>query len=182
MDLNKYYDFAENDYNLFVEIYKTGLVANLLGATAQGICEKYLKHLINEYYIPTSVVERADKQDIMRTHSLNKLMRFTKQKLDLHLPDDVSSEMRGIDGFYFSTRYPGCDSVELDKSDIEHCYLAINGCRDEIIKFINMKELCNENLSVDDRIAAANNDNNRNNVEENNNGENEITHNDDGER
>ena len=40
---------------------------------------------------------------------------------------EVSREARDeliyIDGFYFSTRYPGEDSIEIDKDDLEHCNL-----------------------------------------------------------
>lgn len=44
--------------------------------------------------------------------------------------------MQIIDGFYFSTRYLGEDSVELDKEDLEHCALAIEKCKEEVLKFI----------------------------------------------
>ncbi|MBL6462515.1 MAG: HEPN domain-containing protein, partial [Blautia sp.] len=52
MALNSYFDFAENDFQYFKASYDAGIVANMMGAMAQGICEKYMKHLISEYYKP----------------------------------------------------------------------------------------------------------------------------------
>ena len=46
MALNSYFDFAENDFQYFKASYDAGIVANMMGAMAQGICEKYMKHLI----------------------------------------------------------------------------------------------------------------------------------------
>lgn len=47
MALNSYFDFAENDFQYFKASYDAGIVANMMGAMAQGICEKYMKHLID---------------------------------------------------------------------------------------------------------------------------------------
>ena len=47
MALNSYFDFAENDFQYFKVSYDAGIVANMMGAMAQGICEKYMKHLIS---------------------------------------------------------------------------------------------------------------------------------------
>ena len=42
MALNSYFDFAENDFQYFKASYDAGIVANMMGAMAQGICEKYI--------------------------------------------------------------------------------------------------------------------------------------------
>ena len=42
MALETYFDFAENDFNYFTQSYRAGIVANMIGAMAQGICEKYM--------------------------------------------------------------------------------------------------------------------------------------------
>lgn len=42
--------------------------------------------------------------------------------------------MRMIDGFYFSTRYPGDDSIEIDGDDVETCNDAIELCRKEVLE------------------------------------------------
>ena len=36
---------------------------------AQGICEKYMKHLISEYYKPDDAMQQKDFENILRTHS-----------------------------------------------------------------------------------------------------------------
>ena len=44
------------------------------------------------------------------------------------------THMRMIDGFYFSTRYPGDDSIEIDGDDVETCNDAIELCRKEVLE------------------------------------------------
>ena len=73
MALNSYFDFAENDFQYFKDSYDAGIVANMMGAMAQGICEKYMKHLISEYYKPDDAMQQKDFENILRTHSLNRL-------------------------------------------------------------------------------------------------------------
>lgn len=46
-------------------------------------------------------------------------------------------KMKLIDDFYFSTRYPGEDSVMLDSEDIEECKEAVEACRRETLEWIN---------------------------------------------
>ena len=36
---SSYFDFAENDFQYFKASYDAGIVANMMGAMAQGICE-----------------------------------------------------------------------------------------------------------------------------------------------
>ena len=58
MALNSYFDFAENDFQYFKASYDAGIVANMMGAMAQGICEKYMKHLISEYDKPIDEISK----------------------------------------------------------------------------------------------------------------------------
>ena len=60
MALNSYFYFAENDFQYFKASYDAGIVANMMGAMAQGICEKYMKHLISEYYKPDDAIQQKD--------------------------------------------------------------------------------------------------------------------------
>lgn len=64
MALNSYFDFAENDFQYFKASYDAGIVANMMGAMAQGICEKYMKHLISEYYKPDDAIQQKDFENI----------------------------------------------------------------------------------------------------------------------
>lgn len=139
MELESYFDFAENDYNLFMfcvnhEYY----AANMLGAIAQGICEKYIKHLLESYYSPDSALSYSEYSDVMRTHSLHKLCKFLKNRLQLKYSQETENLMYIIDGFYFSTRYPGDDSITLEKENIDFCCRAINACREETINFMKL--------------------------------------------
>ena len=110
MALNSYFDFAENDFQYFKASYDAGIVANMMGAMAQGICEKYMKHLISEYYKPDDAIQQKDFENILRTHSLNRLMKFLKGNMGAEFSKNTQTHMRMIDGFYFSTRYSGAVS------------------------------------------------------------------------
>ena len=55
--------------------------------------------------------------------------------MDVELSKNTQSHMKMIDGFYFSTRYPGDDSIEIDGDDVETCNEAIELCREEVLEF-----------------------------------------------
>ena len=135
MALSSYFDFAENNFQYFKASYEAGIVANMMGAMAQGICEKYMKHLVSEYYKPDNSIQQKDFENILRTHSLNRLMKFLKENMNLEFSKSTQTYMRMIDGFYFSTRYPGDDSIEIDRDDVEMCNEAAKMCRKEIMEF-----------------------------------------------
>ena len=44
MALNSYFDFAENDFQYFKASYDAGIVANMMGAMAQGICDTFFRN------------------------------------------------------------------------------------------------------------------------------------------
>lgn len=140
MALETYFDFAENDFQYFTQSLQAGIVANMMGAMAQGICEKYMKHLISEYDIPDNAKEEMQHAKILSTHSLDRLMKYLDKNLDLLFSKETKNEMKIIDGYYFSTRYPGEDSIELDKSDIEQCGWAIYHCREAVLQMIKEME------------------------------------------
>ena len=94
MALNSYFDFAENDFQYFKASYDTGIVANMMGAMAQGICEKYMKHLISEYYKPDDAMQQKDFENILRTHSLNRLMKFLKGNMEAEYRNRLRRSIR----------------------------------------------------------------------------------------
>ena len=65
--LESCFDFAENDFQFFMAAYENHMVANQMGAIAQGICEKYLKHIITEY----SVVHNEQEMQEKKQHPAN---------------------------------------------------------------------------------------------------------------
>ena len=136
MELKTYYDFALDDYKFLCELRKTGIQANSIGAIAQNTCERFLKHLINEF-VPVTEENRNYITDILTTHNLNRLVYFWNQFSENKIPDDVSIQLKRINGFYFSTKYPGDDSQTLTDENIATCYEAVELCKqavDEIYK------------------------------------------------
>ena len=139
MELKTYYDFALDDYQFLIELKKNGITANSIGAIAQNTCERFLKHLINEY-IPVHEGNRQSITDILITHNLNRLVSFWNQYSENKIPNVVSSKLKRINGFYFSTKYPGDDCQTLTAENISSCYEAVEACKqvvDDIISSYN---------------------------------------------
>lgn len=136
MELKTYYDFALDDYNLLCELRKNGITANSIGAISQNTCERFLKHLINEF-VPVNEDNRNYITDILTTHNLNRLVYFWNEFSENRITNDVSEKLKRINGFYFSTKYPGDDCQTLTKEDISTCYDAVEACKrtvDEICR------------------------------------------------
>lgn len=142
MAMTSYLDFAENDYKYFMTSYEHGIVANAMAADAQEICEKYMKHVIDKYFKPETEEEQTEYDIHMRTHNLNKLMRFLDQRMGLNFDREVKAEMQIINGYYFTARYPGDESIEVTKEDLDVCADAVEHCRESILKMI--QEIENE--------------------------------------
>ncbi len=139
MELKTYYDFALDDYRFLIELKKNGITANSIGAIAQNTCERFLKHLINEF-IPVSESNRQSITDILITHNLNRLVSFWNQYSENKITNVVSSKLKRINGFYFSTKYPGDDCQTLTAENISSCYEAVEACKqvvDDIISSYN---------------------------------------------
>ena len=48
--------------------------------------------------------------------------------------------MNAVNGFYFTARYPGDESIEVTKEDLDICNDAVFKCRNEIIKLQEILE------------------------------------------
>ena len=140
MAMTTYFDFAENDYNYFMTSYEHGVVANAMAAAAQEICEKYLKHMLDQYFVPSSQIQQAEYDSVMKTHNLGKLIRYVEQNLNIRFDENMKNELRIINGYYFTARNPGDESVEVQKEDIELCASAVQQCRTEILEQIRKLE------------------------------------------
>lgn len=112
-----YYSFAENDY-LFLKVnIAEKRVSNAMASLAQNICERYLKHIIEQY------CTAIDCTDVLKTHSLKKILRFLEEQLP-----DFKIKKRIVvlaDGYYFSARYPGDESFFANQEDIDICWEAV---------------------------------------------------------
>lgn len=133
-ELKTYFDFAENNYDFLLAAYEQGLVGNAMGAMAQETCEKYLKHIIEEYVVPQDLQGNAEKAEILRTHNLSKLSKYIVQYVsDIKLNRQA---LNLINGLYFTTRYPGDESIVVEKEDIDDYIEAVKECRKSVIEFI----------------------------------------------
>lgn len=149
MAMKTYFDFAENDYQYFMHSYNHGIVANAMAADAQEICEKYMKHMIDQYYEPKESEDAMEAELALRTHNLVKLIHFLSDHMDVNFSKETQRDLRAINGYYFTARYPGDESVEVQKEDIEFCASAVKNCREELMEYIQQieKELSEEQES-----------------------------------
>ena len=149
MELKTYYDFALDDYRFLCELKKNNITANSIGSIAQNTCERFLKHLINEC-VPVTEENRRSLTEILSTHNLNRLVFFWNQTSEDKIPDRVSNLLRKINGFYFSTKYPGDDCQTLTREDISTCYEAVEMCKQAVDEIIARNT--NRNLAKGQRI------------------------------
>lgn len=121
-----YHDLAENDYEFLSYDYEHGRVGNILCSSAQNICERYLKHVID------SECKDMDTSAALHSHSLKYLRRFITK----NIPDFECdwSKITPADGYYFTTRYPGDDAFLVDKQDVDDCWKAVEYTRELVNK------------------------------------------------
>ena len=126
--MKTFYDYAENDYLFLKDIDKTNTNAyNAYCALSQSVCERYLKHIVDEHVRPTSAVEEKEKEDVLRTHSLRKLCNYLGRYLPAFVVDTAA--VYKAEGFYFAVRYPGDSSYFAELNDVEACEEAVCKCR-----------------------------------------------------
>lgn len=111
-----YYSLADNDFNFLKFAVDNKQISNAMASLAQNICERYLKHIIS-IYCPSCPT------DLMKTHSLIRLLKYLKQNLtDFQIDYDL---VQMANGYYFDTSYPGDNAFFVDESDIEKCWNAV---------------------------------------------------------
>ena len=127
---NNYLDFAENDYMFFKRSYDSGNKGGTLAPIGQNICERYLKHIISEYSEPENRQEMDTKESVLRTHSLNRLMHYCIDYMNLNIPEELENALLLADGYYFTSRYPGEDSFIPTERDVEKVNTAVELTRE----------------------------------------------------
>ena len=127
-----YITIANREYALRMKYYELGVYENSFGSEASCVCELYLKSIIDEFYIPDSETDEQAKSSILVTHSLRKLIYFIQNKLNVYLDKSTDKALKLIDGFYFTTKYPGDNYVKLTDSDFEDCVNAMKLCKKDI--------------------------------------------------
>lgn len=141
-----YYDFAEDDYRYLKEDYERGRIANYMAGIAQSICERYLKHIIDQYVHPKTINEEYEKKEYLRKYNLNALLRYVNANTDFQISKELCRTIKGADRYYFTTRYPGDDSIQVDKDMIADCMDAVEACRETTRYIIQRKEREEENV------------------------------------
>ena len=90
------YDMKSAKANYAYELW------NKVGRECQQVCEKYLKHYLEEKHLLTV--------SLARTHNLKRLVR--------EVPDydkEMYKKLSIVGDYYFDTNYPGDDFLELDQ-------------------------------------------------------------------
>ena len=67
-------------------------------------------------------------------------MRFLSDHMDVKFSKETQKDLRAINGYYFTARYPGDESIEIQKEDIELCADAVKNCRQELLEYIQSIE------------------------------------------
>ena len=138
--MNSYFDFAENDYRFFRLSYDMGNKGTALAALGQNICERYLKHIISEYANPDTQDDMDEKEAILRTHNLHKLIYYISCNMGIEIPRDVVINMELINTFYFTTTYPGDESFIPTEEDIDSANEAVESTRNLVVEICRSME------------------------------------------
>lgn len=142
-----YLDYAENDYLYFRDCQKQGLVANAMAYVAQNAAEKYLKYIIEEY---DQSSDRKGRTEVLHTHSIKKLLDYIEDDMQIPISYNTRKEILPINGFYYSTRYPGDDSFFVKERDIKLCAEALRTCRSFTLELIKELEIKPKEQNVPD--------------------------------
>jgi len=120
--------YADDDYEYFTESMKSGFMRNHMASQAQEVCEKYLKHLIDKYIIPETKEENDAKQSALRTHNLRVLVKLLETG-GIDIPKEIRSACNDVNGYYYSTRYPSEESVDITHYDLEVCQQSVEAVK-----------------------------------------------------
>lgn len=137
---NSYLSFAENDHCFFRDAYDHGIRGGALAALGQSICERYLKHIISEYANPETDLEQHRKERALHTHNLQVLMKYIQEEMGICIPEETEESLDRINGFYFTTRYPGDDSFIPSERDISKADTAVESARHFVLQICREME------------------------------------------
>ena len=88
-----------------------------------------MKHIISEYAEPENDQEQFKKERALRTHNLHILIRYLRDDMGISVPEETEDKLDKINGFYFSTRYPGDDSFIASERDVDKASDAVESAR-----------------------------------------------------
>ena len=130
-NIKNYMYYANQEREGFIKLYNSGSTYDFMAGMAQSICEKYLKQIIDDYCQPSTVQEQHEKEMVLHTHNLRNLFNLL-EKYEIDIDQETKKTILYVDGYYFSTRYPGPDSSTVSKNDLKECLNSINVCKETI--------------------------------------------------
>jgi len=128
-----YYDYAHADLTFLREAADAGIWGIAYGYMSQSICERFLKELVEQYVIPQTIEESAVKGTILHTHNLRVLVKYLEKQTDILLSRQAKNDINTVNGLYFTTRYPGDDSMDIEE-DEAYEFL---GCAERVADEVN---------------------------------------------
>ena len=99
--LKTYKEIADNDYAFVRKHIEDDETVYMMPALAQNTCEKYLKHLVEEFCIPQTEIEVLQKNDLLRKHSLRSIISGM-EGFGFVFDDGVKDAILKADGYYFN--------------------------------------------------------------------------------
>ncbi|HIY63651.1 MAG TPA: HEPN domain-containing protein [Candidatus Mediterraneibacter stercoripullorum] len=64
-------------------------------------------------------------------------MRYISGDMGIDIPEETETALDRIDGFYFTTRYPGDESFIPSEKDIDKADKAVRLCRDFVLRTVS---------------------------------------------
>lgn len=131
---NDYYGYALEDYEAVMFMINSGQINNLICSSAQNCVERFLKHIIDKYIdFVDDEIKTMKKREILNTHSIRKIILYLENN---GITDFDFQTMMLVNGYYFEARYPGSDSIFVNKIDVENCKKALISCKNDVDAFI----------------------------------------------
>lgn len=127
MSLKSYYEIALNDYR-FLNTIRDGDFYNKIGVECQQIAEKFLKYLYVTY---VDVSEQEER--FIKTHSVHKIAI----QINKHLGTSFDySSLALLTDYYFDTRYPGDEYIDLTSDMADHALKLIDDLKATVDAYI----------------------------------------------
>lgn len=144
---HNYLFYADLTKKLIDDLYNSGNKHNDISYMSHNTCERYMKHLIDRYYSPNNKIEYLRTIDILHSNDLNSIKNFLHENMNLEYSENTSLLIDSINGFYFTTRYPGDNSMVASEADIDRCFKAVNECAKETK---NMVQQLNSEINIEE--------------------------------
>lgn len=99
-----------------------------MAAQAHDICERFLKQIVSDKFKSDDKDSSDLKKNILRTHSLSRLLIVIMRNTNICVPSNLLMKLSVIGNYYYTTRYPGKDSLLVTREILNACNVALNEC------------------------------------------------------